>query len=372
MFWNRIYEPVLVARDEAVAEALRAAGLDVQIFHDHSLIPPGRITNSSGGQYRVFTPFWRRLAIILAETPPGHGLYPSPATSQLPAFANRSSITALGLLDDHPWHHKLRVHWQTGEGAASERLAGLLHTLEGYAEGRNFPARDASSRLSAALHFGELSPWRVVDALRPAYQGEWGTAAAQGAESFLRQLGWREFATDLLHIAPDSPNRSLQGGFEDSGIWFYDPEHIALWQRGRTGFALVDAGMRELWETGWMDNRVRMVVASLLTKNLGQHWIHGARWFWDTLVDADLANNTMGWQWVAGCGCDAVPYYRVFNPDAQAKRFDPEGIYIARWLDSAQLTTPVVDLASSREAALARYARLSKSQRMRLPDISNR
>ena len=160
-------------------------------------------------------------------------------------------------------------------------------------------------------------------------------------------------------MAPDSPDVSLQEKFENSGIWFHDPDRIELWQRGKTGFSLVDAGMAELWETGWMHNRVRMVVASMLTKNLGQHWIHGARWFWDTLVDADLANNTMGWQWVAGCGCDAAPYYRVFNPETQAKRFDPEGKYISRWLDPDSLSTPIVDLASSREAALARYDQVS-------------
>ncbi len=361
VYWNQIHEPTIKNRDERVADNLRAAGLKVRIFHDHSLIPPGDLKNNSGGHYRVFTPFWRRLENLLMEAPPHHALYPFPSKVRQPALAETLSITSLGLLDTHPWHHKLHRYWQAGERTAGERLDAMLHKLEAYPEERDFPAQDATSRLSTALHFGELSPWRLVETLRPAYQGEWGTSAAQGAGSLLRQLGWREFAIHLLHTAPDSPNRSLQAHFENSGIWFDDPNFRAIWQRGRTGFPLVDAGMSELWETGWMHNRVRMVTASLLTKNLGQHWIHGARWFWDTLVDADLANNTLGWQWVAGCGCDAAPYYRVFNPLIQAKRFDPEGRYITRWLDVTKLTAPIVDLSASHKAALERYARLSKA-----------
>jgi len=359
VFWNRIYEPGIIERDSMVAEVLQAQGLQVELFHDHSLYPPGHITKKSGDLYRVFTPFWRCLANPLNEAS-GEGLYSEPVVGHEPKATTPSEIDALGLLDEHPWHEKLLAYWQAGETAAKAHLSGFLEKLNGYKKGRDFPAQDATSRLSVALHFGELSPWRIVDALRPAYQGEHGKQAALNADAFLRQLGWREFAINLLHMAPNSPDYSLQKKFEDSGVWFHDQKHIDQWQQGNTGFPLVDAGMAELWETGWMHNRVRMVVASMLTKNLGQHWIHGARWFWDTLVDADLANNTMGWQWVAGCGCDAAPYYRIFNPETQAKRFDPDGQYISQWLDSAQLSAPIVDLASSREDALTRYAQIPK------------
>ena len=220
------------------------------------------------------------------------------------------------------------------------------------------PAEAATRRLSPALQVGEISVARMLWDLEPYLHGEAGAATARSAEKFLAEVGWREFARQVLSWAPDSPQRSLDERFEQDGIWCEDDQSLARWQRGETGVPLVDAGMRELWETGWMHNRVRMVVGSLLTKNLGIHWRHGARWFWDTLVDADLANNTLGWQWVAGCGVDAAPYYRIFNPDLQAQRFDAEGEYRRRWLHGRRPALPIVDLKASRAAALERFKAL--------------
>ncbi len=247
--------------------------------------------------------------------------------------------------------------------------------MRGYREDRDRPDRVGTSRLSPHLHFGEIAPWRVAAALEQARNA----ANAAEVEAFLRELGWREFAWHLLHHFPHTADRNLNPRF-DGFVWATPGAGtLAAWQRGQTGVPIVDAGLRELWATGYMHNRVRMIVASFLTKHLRLHWLHGARWFWDTLVDADLANNTLGWQWTAGTGADAAPYFRVFNPVTQARRFDPHGEYIARWVPElrglpaaarfapwespalvARLApgypaTPMVDLAEGREAALAAY-----------------
>ena len=359
VFWNRVYEPALLARDARVKEALQRAGVEVRIFHDYSLLPPGSVLTQSGDPYRVFTPFWKRLSSMLwdsaAEQRLRGGLPTTESSSRTPGDPPPSSIDALGLLDDHPWHDKLSACWQPGEEAANQRLGEVARRLADYPSQRDIPAVDGTSSLSAALHFGEVSVWRVFASCQPAWLGERDGAAGAGAEGLIRQLAWREFAINLLYQHPRSAAHSLRPGFDDSGLWREQPDYLDAWQRGQTGFALVDAGMRQLWQTGWMHNRVRMVAASLLTKNLGVHWIHGARWFWDTLVDADLANNSMGWQWVGGSGCDAAPYYRIFNPETQAKRFDPQRQYIAHWLDPERAASPLIDLAASRNAALERY-----------------
>ena len=247
--------------------------------------------------------------------------------------------------------------------------------IEHYAESRDVPARHGTSRLSPHLHFGEISPRQIhfelerrAQCLEPRRRPD--------IEPFLRQLGWREFAHHLLFHYPKTPTEAFNARFADFQWARPDDTQRVRWQQGRTGIPLVDAGMRELWHTGWMHNRVRMIVASFLTKNLRQHWLHGARWFWDTLVDANLANNTLGWQWVAGCGADAAPYFRVFNPVTQAMKFDPAGVYIRRWLpelaDAPEALVhepwkepgllmrsgypePMVDLAASRVEALAAY-----------------
>jgi deoxyribodipyrimidine photo-lyase len=274
--------------------------------------------------------------------------------------------------------------WRPGEAGAHERLKAFLDSALGdYAVGRERPDRDGVSRLSPYLHWGEISPHQVWQAVCDFSGGRALDRAS--TETYLRELGWREFAHHLLYHFPHTAEQSMDTRFEDYP-WQHDEAALTAWQRGRTGFPLVDAGMRQLWRSGWMHNRVRMVVASFLTKNLRIHWLEGARWFWDTLVDADLASNSLGWQWTAGCGVDAAPYFRVFNPTRQGERYDPEADYVARWIPElaglsarwrhqpraapeaelrrAGITLgetyphPLVDLGRSRRQALDGYQRI--------------
>jgi len=356
LYRSRLHEPAQLQRDAEVDGQLGRLGVDLEYFDDGGFLPPERMGREDGSHYRVFTPFWRRLRTrlsdALAQAPLHEPAQPSPQPPEAP-----SGLAELQLLDRHPWHTKLATHWQPGEADALRRWRRFLRTgLSGYTEDRDRPDLTGTSELSPALHFGEISVWRLLQDLQPYLAGEAGPAVTRAAEKFLAEIGWREFARHVLWWAPQSSGRSLDSRFEDAAIWGGEADHLLRWQRGETGVPLIDAGMRQLWETGWMHNRVRMVTASFLTKNLGIHWIQGARWFWDTLVDADLASNSLGWQWVAGCGVDAAPYYRIFNPELQATRFDPEGSYRRRWGGGA--ATPIVDLKASREAALARYRAL--------------
>jgi deoxyribodipyrimidine photo-lyase len=266
-------------------------------------------------------------------------------------------LEQLDLVDDHIWHQKLEKHWSPGEATAADRLDRFIdEALTNYHTDRNIPALDGTSGLSPHLHFGEISPQQIVSALAPLIECQGGSIGS-AAEGFLRQLIWREFARYILWHFPETSTESMNRKFTKS-FWSHHTVNLKKWQQGKTGIPIIDAGMKQLWATGTMHNRVRMLVASLLTKNMGIAWQEGARWFWDTLVDADLANNSMGWQWVAGCGVDAAPYFRIFNPDTQAQRFDEQGVYVDRWLkitSSTSQTRPVVDLAISRSRALDRY-----------------
>ena len=284
------------------------------------------------------------------------------------------------LLPDIPWHKKMEQYWQPGETGAHKRFEEFLDNgLKDYKEGRNYPARSNVSRLSPHLHFGEISPrqvWQDICARMIADRCE------RDGEHFLSELGWREFSYNLLYHFPELPRINLQKKF-DRFPWRNDIDALKAWQRGQTGYPIVDAGMRELWGTGYMHNRVRMIVGSFLVKNLLLHWHHGEDWFWDTLVDADLANNSAGWQWIAGCGADAAPYFRIFNPVTQGRKFDSQGIYVRRYVpEISQLPdkylhspweapqevltqagvrlgenypAPIVDLKQSRERALAAF-----------------
>jgi deoxyribodipyrimidine photo-lyase len=353
--WNRALEPALAARDAAVAAALDDAGLEVALFDSGLLHAPDLLVKNDGTPYRVYTPFARRLRRQLHT---GASPLPAPAprrraAAPLPLDCGRDLP---GLCKTHPWQVKLEPYWQPGEAGAWDALERFLdEAVAGYAHQRDLPGVAGTSRLSPHLHFGEVTPAQLLARLEPFLAGAHG--AAGGAERFLAELLWREFAHHLLWHFPDSPQRSLNARFDDA-FWSHDAGLLRRWQQGRTGFALVDAGMHELWQSGWMHNRVRMVAASLLTKQLGLDWRLGAQWFWETLVDADLANNTLGWQWVAGCGVDAAPYHRIFNPELQARRFDPAGDYCRRWLPAAyrrRPPPPLVDLRAARSAALARY-----------------
>ncbi|WP_091335970.1 cryptochrome/photolyase family protein [Frateuria terrea] len=373
VYWNRLYEPAAIARDTRLKSALQAQGIEVHSHNAALWCEPWRIATRQGEPYRVFTPYWRTLRPQLAADAP----LPAPALGGWSELPGTLPLAALGLLPDRPWDNGLAATWTPGEAGAGELLDVFADdALAHYAQGRDLPARHGTSRMSPHLHFGEISPRQIHHALERHNQS---ASARADLEPYLRELGWREFAHHLLFHFPDTPTTNFNPRIGDQ-LWVApDEAALARWQRGRTGIPLVDAGMRELWQTGWMHNRVRMIVASFLTKNLRQHWRHGARWFWDTLVDADLANNTMGWQWVAGCGADAAPYFRVFNPVTQALRFDPQARYLSRWLpeladappalqhepwkDPALLKrsgypAPMVDLGQSRQHALAAYQRL--------------
>ena len=352
VFWNRRYEPAAVARDRDVTLKLRESGLASDSFNGNLLSEPWTIRNSSGQPFQLFTPFWRA---CLRESIAPHSkdaprLLPSP--DQWP---HSLSLTDLGLEPAVDWAGGFREVWQPGEPGARRELQRFLR--EGIAEypaNRDRPGVTGTSRLSPHLHFGEISPgevWRAVLGMMNR-----NPAACQ---AYLRQLGWREFAYHLLYHHPESPRQALRQEFARFP-WRMHPKHCKAWMRGKTGYPLVDAGMRELWHTGWMHNRVRMVAASFLVKHLMIGWQEGAAWFWDTLVDADLANNTLGWQWVAGCGADAAPYFRIFNPAIQARKFDPAGDYVRRWVPELERPLPIVDHGEARQRALAALEKIRK------------
>ena len=375
VYWNRLYEPAVIARDTLIKTALREHGIEV---HSHAAAlwsEPWQISTQQDEPYRVFTPYWRNLRARLNTTAP----LPAPAAPQWVVLPGSLPLPALGLLPRIRWDSGLTDTWQPGEQGAQEMLELFCDdAVNDYAHARDLPARHGTSRLSPHLHFGEISPRQIHFALQEHSQ-RMDARRRPDIEAYLRELGWREFAHHLLYHFPHTATENFNPRFDGFAWAPADEAQLTRWQQGRTGIPLIDAGMRELWHTGWMHNRVRMIVASLLTKNLRQHWLQGARWFWDTLVDADLANNTLGWQWVAGCGADAAPYFRVFNPVTQAKKFDPDGIYLRRWLpeladapldllhepwkDPALLTrsgypAPMIDLAVSRQAALDAFQAL--------------
>jgi deoxyribodipyrimidine photo-lyase len=322
VYFNRRYAPAAVERDAKVETRLRARGATLRSFKSGLLFEPHEVLNRADKPYRVFTAFWKRCQ---ARPPPAAALS-EPGTLIAPdRWPDSRPIAALGLLPDVDWTEGIRGAWRMGEAAARESLESFLDgAAADYAQRRDYPGGDGVSRLSPHLHFGELSPRQIWHAVREGVD-------AGAAQPFLRQLAWREFAHHLLFHFPHTTEAPLDERFAQFP-WRRGGEGLHAWQRGRTGYPLVDAGMRELWTTGWMHNRARMVVASFLVKHLLVHWLEGARWFWDTLVDADLANNTLGWQWTAGCGADAAPFFRIFNPVAQGERFDADGRYVRRWV----------------------------------------
>lgn len=330
VYWNRQYEPAVRQRDDKIAQALESIGIRAESHNGSLLHEPSVVKNKNGRPFQVFTAFWRH---CLGVMEPGE---PLSAPSQLRPPGRWPSSLLLGSLKLEPvkdWAAGLRSAWEPGEIAARRQLDTFIeHDFKTYGESRNFPAVAGTSRLSPHLHFGEISPrqvWNCVQghAERCPRHGEKNWRGSQ----FITELGWREFAHYLLYHFPHTSEEPLKPEFARFR-WRGRPEWLRAWQRGSTGYPLVDAGMRELWQTGWMHNRVRMVVASFLVKDLLISWTQGARWFWDTLVDADLAQNTLGWQWTAGSGADAAPFFRIFNPAGQAEKFDPAGEYVRRWL----------------------------------------
>lgn len=324
LFWNRRYEPSIIERDSLIKSELTADGIEVRSFNGSLLYEPWTILNKQGKPFQVFTPFWK------ACLQQGQPAEPVPAPKKFPPLAKNIPSTGLDSLELMPkihWDAGLEKAWKPGAPHALKALKSFMQSkVEQYHEMRDRPDIEGVSHLSPYLHFGEISPRTVWHAILQHQRLD-----QKGVECYLRQLGWREFAHHLLYHFPHTPEHPLRKEFS-AFPWKYDNEHLKTWHKGNTGYPFVDAGMRQLWKTGWMHNRVRMVVGSFLVKDLLLSWTEGAKWFWDTLVDADLANNTLGWQWVGGCGADAAPYFRIFNPVSQGEKFDPEGLYVREWV----------------------------------------
>jgi deoxyribodipyrimidine photo-lyase len=385
VFWNRCYEPWRVQRDILIKQDLVDRGVTSRSFKASLLWEPWEVAKKDGTPYRVFTPFYQKGC--RQSAPPRQPLAPPPQLNYHDGDIDfAQSLHALQLLPAHPgpgWHHALCSQWHIGELSALDRLEQFCDDqLADYQLARDFPAIDGTSRLSPHLHFGEISPhqlWHRMEHV--ALQ-----AQADGPMHFLREIAWREFSYHLMYHFPQLPEANFNPRF-DGFEWREDGAALAQWQRGNTGFPIVDAGLRELWQTGYMHNRVRMIVASFLIKNLLIHWHNGAEWFWDCLVDADLANNSASWQWCAGSGADAAPYFRIFNPVLQSEKFDAEGRYLLRYcpelgglparlrhkpwqaseiqLQEAGIRLgvdypkPMVDLKLTRERALQRFKALT-------------
>jgi deoxyribodipyrimidine photo-lyase len=326
VYWNRRYDQPGIKVDEHVVAALKSAGVGGSTFAGNLLAEPSAFDHDKTGGPKVFTPFWKRLRAL------GDPRKPLAAPRQLPAPAK---IAGDKLRDwklepaKHDWAGGMREAWKPGEAEARKILRKFLDHIQGYDDKRNRPDLPATSRLSPYLRFGEISPNDIFYAAR--FTAEKNPKSSRDVEKFLSELGWREFSYQLLHYHPDIATENLQKRFDDFP-WNSDKAGLKAWQKGQTGYPIVDAGMRELWHTGWMHNRVRMVAASFLIKHLLIDWRYGEQWFWDTLIDADPANNTASWQWVAGCGADAAPYFRIFNPTLQGEKFDPDGKYIRHWV----------------------------------------
>ncbi len=381
VFWNRCYEPWRIRQDSVIEAYLSDKGIDVEVFGGSLLFEPNEVKKSDGSPYKVFTPYYRK-GCLAAGRPPDAPVA-RPDRIDLYRAPRGGSPEDLALLPRLRWYEEMAETWRPGEQGAADRLQRFLRDgIRGYKEGRNRPDQEFVSRLSPHLHFGEISPGQVWFEMR-ALEHEAGTRG--DIDHFLSELGWREFSYYLLYHWPELPRENLQKKF-DRFPWRDDPDALQRWQRGQTGYPIVDAGMRQLWRTGYMHNRVRMIVGSFLVKNLLMHWHHGEKWFWDTLVDADLANNSASWQWIAGCGADAAPYFRIFNPVTQGQKFDPEGAYVREYvpelaslpvnfihqpwqapppvLEAANLRLgvdyphPIVDLKDSRERALSAFKSL--------------
>ncbi|MBI5424918.1 MAG: deoxyribodipyrimidine photo-lyase [Opitutae bacterium] len=329
VYWNRRYEPAAIARDATIKAELCAAGVDAKSFAASVLFEPHTVKNKSGGPFQVFTPFWKHCLTLDVPEPVklSAGKFAGP-----PKPVRSLELGEIGLLPAIPWDAGFRDAWEPGEAGAAKRLTKFVSdAMERYADERNLPDREGTSALSPHLHFGEISPRQIWSAVRALSRDSGVFPASRGAQVFLSEVGWREFAYHLLFHFPHTVEAPLRAEFA-AFPWRKDAAQLRAWQRGRTGYPIVDAGMRQLWTTGWMHNRVRMIVASFLVKHLRLSWQEGAAWFWDTLVDADLAANTLGWQWTAGCGADAAPYFRIFNPILQGAKFDANGDYVRRWV----------------------------------------
>jgi deoxyribodipyrimidine photo-lyase len=382
IYWNRCYEPVAIERDTLIKKFFQTSGVRVESSNGSLLHEPWQISNMAGHFFKVFTPYWRT-CLKQMSIPKQYMPLRTPGSLEV----HSEPLASWELLPTNPnWARAFGDYWRPGEAGAHIKLADFVDThLKGYSASRDEPAKDATSKLSPHLHFGEISPWhiwRVIEAVKldKAYD-------LKSVERFLSEIGWREFSYHLLYHVPSLPNTNFKSDF-NTFPWKNDDTFLKRWQTGMTGYPIIDAGMRELWHTGYMHNRVRMIVASFLTKDLLIDWRFGASWFLDTLVDADLASNSASWQWVAGCGADAAPYFRIFNPILQGEKFDPEGAYVKQWVPELKSVPvqwihkpwmatqdklgfclgkaypePMVDHPEARKMALLYYKMIEKKER---------
>ena len=378
VFWNRCYEPWRIERDTQIKSYFNKKNINVETFNSSLLWEPWNILKSDKTPYKVFTPFYRKGCLM--SNPTREPLQEPSLESLIRDKEINTTLDSLKLIPKIKWYKEMESLWEPGEEGATKKLREFLNNgLNGYKEGRNFPGKKNVSQLSPHMHFGEISQNEVWYKAKSIGDSE----TSKDLDHFLSELGWREFSYNLLFHFPGLPKENLQEKFNNFP-WKKDSDLLTKWQKGLTGYPIIDAGMRELWQTGYMHNRIRMIVGSFLVKNLLLHWHEGEKWFWDCLIDADLASNSASWQWVAGSGADAAPYFRIFNPITQANRFDPEGEYILKFipelkelpikylfspweapeeiLKSANVTLgvdypkPIVDLKESRDAALEAFS----------------
>ncbi|BFT30344.1 deoxyribodipyrimidine photo-lyase [Alteromonas sp. D210916BOD_24] len=325
IFWNRCYEPWQIKRDKEIKKNLVEQGFEVHSSNGSLLWEPMKVLKKDNTPYRVFTPYYRKGCLNQSE--PRYPKAPPARITYADTSIKDDGLKALQLLPTVKWDTTMQAQWQPGEEGAADNLAKFIEgPLNDYKNGRDIPSLEGTSRLSPYLHFGEISPNQIWYAVK----GNADNMQESSVDTFLSELGWREFSYYLLYHFPTLPNKNFNAKF-DKFPWRQDPQSLKAWQTGQTGIPIVDAGMRELWQTGYMHNRVRMIVGSFLVKNLLISWIEGERWFWDTLLDADLASNSASWQWIAGSGADAAPYFRIFNPVLQGEKFDKDGQYVRHY-----------------------------------------
>lgn len=325
VYWNRSYEPHAVERDTELKKKLTEQNIEAKSFVGSVIYEPWEIKTGSGGPYKVYTPFWKSIQ-AKGFPPPIH----APKIQLAKLEVSMEEIDSLELLPHSPnWADGWRDLWTPGEDGAKKQFDTFLESgIQGYGELRNRPDLPNVSRLSPHIHFGEISPRALL--AKSAFHAQQIPSIAGDIHKFQAEVAWRDFANHLLYHFPEIPTKNWKPAF-DHYPWREDEKQLRAWQKGETGYPMVDAGMRELWHTGYMHNRIRMLVGSFLVKHLQMHWSHGEAWFWDTLLDADLANNTSSWQWIAGSGADAAPYFRIFNPLTQGPKFDPNGDYVRKW-----------------------------------------